>query len=80
LPTVTAADPSRRLGKGTAPIDPDAPEAESDLPAELAAMAEMSDDTSVDLSVGDRTTPGIAMPIAARAGQLPSGKRAAHRS
>jgi hypothetical protein len=80
--TSVAADPSaaRRLGKGTAPIAEPTSGA-TDLPAELAAMAEMSDDTSVDLSVGDRTTPGIAMPIAARAVQLPSVKRrAAQRS
>jgi hypothetical protein len=35
----------------------------------------MSDDTEPNLRVGDRTKPGIAMPAAARAVQLPSVKR-----
>jgi hypothetical protein len=37
----------------------------------------MTDDTQPNLSIGDRTTPGIAMPLAARAVQLPSVKRRA---
>ncbi|HET9621504.1 MAG TPA: hypothetical protein VFP84_09070, partial [Kofleriaceae bacterium] len=70
--------PARRLGKGTVPIDAShAPEPSDPLQAEIAAMAEMSDDTSIDLSIGDRTTPGIVMPVAARAAQVPSGKRRA---
>jgi hypothetical protein len=66
LPALAA----RRLGKGTEPLD-------SETKAQDAAA--MSDDTQtqVNLSIGDRTTPGIAMPLAARAVQLPSVKRRA---
>jgi hypothetical protein len=75
-PVVRAAQPApaaRRLGKGTAPIDQDATE------TQLQAAPEV-DDTNPNLAIGDRTTPGIAMPLAARAVQLPSVKRrAAHR-
>jgi hypothetical protein len=56
----------RRLAKGTGPVDPTT--ASRTMPA-------MSDDTEPNLSVGDRTTPGIALPPAARAVQLPSVKR-----
>jgi hypothetical protein len=56
---------SRRFPKGTGPVGsrPTAP------------MATMSDETEPSLRVGDRTTPGIALPPAARAVQLPSLKR-----
>jgi hypothetical protein len=51
-----------RFAQGTGPVDP-------------TATAPMSDDTQPNLSVGDRTTPGIALPMFARAVQLPSVKR-----
>jgi hypothetical protein len=38
-------------------------------------MAAMSDDTEPNVRVGDRTTPGIALPPAARTVALPSIKR-----
>jgi hypothetical protein len=41
------------------------------MPA-MSATAAMSDDTVPNVSVGDRTTPGIALPPAARTVQLPS--------
>jgi hypothetical protein len=41
----------------------------------MAAMSAMSGDTEPNVSVGDRTTPGIALPPAARVVQLPSTKR-----
>jgi hypothetical protein len=65
-PVVRAVPPasSSRFAKGTAPVDPDAERA-----------AAMSDDTDPNVSIGDRTTPGIAMPPVARAVTLPSIKR-----
>jgi hypothetical protein len=81
LPTVQGTNPAGRLqpvvrtavppasmnrfAKGTAPVDPDAD----------YAAASMPDDTDPNVSVGDRTTPGIAMPPAARPVTLPSIKR-----
>jgi len=56
----------RRFAKGTGPVDPT---------VESRIMPAMSDETEPNLSVGDRTTPGIALPPAARAVQLPSIKR-----
>ena len=56
------APPPSRMAKGTAPIGSDTEQ----------TPAVMSDDTELTLSVGDRTTPGIAMPLAARAVSLPS--------
>jgi hypothetical protein len=63
----TAVPPASmsRFAKGTAPVDPDVEHAMSALP----------DDTDPNVSVGDRTTPGIAMPRAARPVSLPSIKR-----
>jgi len=62
----TSAQPAQasqhRFAQGTGPVDP-------------TATAPMSDDTQPNLSVGDRTTPGIALPMIARAVQLPSVKR-----
>jgi hypothetical protein len=58
------APPPGRLAKGTAPIGSDTEE----------TPAVMSDDTELTLSVGDRTTPGVAMPLVARAVALPSIK------
>jgi hypothetical protein len=63
---VPAASP-RRFPKGTGPVDP----------RPTSRMAAMSDDTQPSVSVGDQTTPGIALPRAARAIQLPSIKRGA---
>jgi len=60
-----APAPPGRLAKGTAPIGSDTEQ----------TPAVMSDDTELTLSIGDRTTPGIAMPLAARAVALPSIKR-----
>jgi len=54
-----------QLAKGTGPVDP----------TTTSTAAQMSDDTEPNLRVGDRTKPGIAMPAAARAVQLPSVKR-----
>jgi len=59
-----AASP-RRFPKGTGPVDP----------RTTSRMAAMSDDTQLTFSVGDRTTPGIVLPPAARAVELPSIKR-----
>jgi hypothetical protein len=58
------APPPGRLAKGTAPIGSDTEE----------TPAVMSDDTELTLSVGDRTTPGVAMPLGARTVALPSIK------
>jgi hypothetical protein len=58
------APPPSRLAKGTAPIGSDTEQ----TPA-------VSDDTQLTLSVGDRTTPGVALPLAARPVTLPSIKR-----
>jgi len=63
ITTPPAAAP--RFSKGTGASQP------------LAAPAMMSDDTESSLSIGDRTKPGIALPPAARAVQLPSVKRRA---
>lgn len=52
----------QRFAQGTGPVDP-------------KTTPPMSDDTQPNLSVGDRTTPGIAMPMIARAVELPSVKR-----
>ena len=63
--TATApAAPPNRLAKGTAPIDADTQQ----IPA-------LSEDTVQSFPVGDLTTPGIGMPLAARAVSLPSLKR-----
>jgi hypothetical protein len=63
--TVTGpAAPPNRLAKGTAPIDADTEQ----IPA-------MSEDTVQSFPVGDHTTPGVGMPLAARAVALPSIKR-----
>jgi hypothetical protein len=65
--TVTAVAPAppappNRLAKGTAPIDSDTEQIPS----------VMSDDTEQSFAIGDRTKPGIGMPLAARAVALPS--------
>lgn len=65
--TVTAVAPAppappNRLAKGTAPIDADTEQ----IPTVL------SDDTEQSFAIGDRTKPGIGMPLAARAVALPS--------
>ena len=64
--TTVAAPPASppRLAKGTAPIDADTEQ----IPA-------MSEDTVQSFPVGDHTTPGVGMPLAARAVALPSIKR-----
>jgi hypothetical protein len=62
--TVAAPPQPPRLAKGTAPIDADTEQ----IPA-------MSEDTVQSFPVGDHTTPGIGMPLAARAVSLPSIKR-----
>jgi hypothetical protein len=62
--TATAPTAPPRLAKGTAPIDADTEQ----IPA-------MSEDTVQSFPVGDHTTPGIGMPLAARAVALPSIKR-----
>jgi hypothetical protein len=61
-----AAASPRRFAKGTGPVSPR-------TTSRMAAA--MSDDTELHFKVGDRTTPGIAMPPAARAVELPSIKR-----
>ena len=53
------------LAKGSGPVDPTI----------LSGDALMPDDTDPNLRVGDRTKPGIVLPPAARAVQLPSVKR-----
>ncbi len=53
------------FAKGTGSVDP----------GTTSRGAAMSDDTEPNLRVGDRTKPGIALPPAARAVQLPSVKR-----
>jgi hypothetical protein len=68
--TVTAVAPAppappNRLAKGTAPIDADTEQ----IPTV------MSDDTEQSFAIGDRTKPGIGMPLAARAVALPSTER-----
>jgi hypothetical protein len=67
-PVVRTPTPAslRRFAKGTGPVDPTATSRD---------LAPMSDDTEPNISVGDRTTPGIALPMIARAVQLPSVKR-----
>lgn len=65
--TVTAVAPAppappNRLALGTAPIDSDT--------EQIPTM--MSDDTEQSFAIGDRTKPGIGMPLAARAVALPS--------
>jgi hypothetical protein len=62
--TVPPAAPNR-FAKGTAPIASD---------TEQTAVV-MTDDTDQSFAIGDRTTPGIGMPLAARAVALPSIKR-----
>jgi hypothetical protein len=65
-PVVRTAGP-RRFPKGTVGG------------ATTASMTAMSEDTVPNLAVGDRTQVGVAMPPAARAVELPSGKRASRR-
>lgn len=60
---VPPASPNR-FPKGTAAVGP-----------RTGSRAALSDDTDPNVSVGDRTTPGIAMPSAARVVALPSIKR-----
>jgi hypothetical protein len=60
-----AAASPRRFPKGTGPVSP----------RTTSRMAAMPDDTDPNVNVGDRTTPGIALPPAARAVSLPSIKR-----
>jgi hypothetical protein len=60
---VPPASPNR-FPKGTATVG-----------SRTESRAVMSDDTDPNVSVGDRTTPGIAMPPATRAVALPSVKR-----
>jgi hypothetical protein len=65
----TAATPAQpaspsRLAKGTAPIDADTQQ----IPA-------LSEETVQSFPVGDHTTPGVGLPLAARAVALPSTKR-----
>jgi hypothetical protein len=55
-----------RFPKGTAPISPNTPS---------PSASPLSDDTEPSLSIGDRTTPGFALPLAARAVALPSTRR-----
>jgi len=62
--TVPPASPNR-FAKGTAPIASDTEQ----------IVAVMNDDTDQSFAVGDRTTPGIGMPPAARAVALPSIRR-----
>jgi hypothetical protein len=57
-----------RLASGTGSVD-STPTSRS--------MPAMSEDTVPNLTIGDRTKPGIAMPMAARAVELPSVKRRA---
>ena len=60
-----AASSRARFPKGTGPVSP----------RTTTRMAAMPDDTDPSVNVGDRTTPGIALPPAARAVSLPSIKR-----
>jgi hypothetical protein len=65
--TRTPASTTVHFAKGTGTVTPgmdarDAARAE----AEVASTLAMSDDTDPNVSVGDRTTPGIAIPKAAR--------------
>jgi hypothetical protein len=64
--TTVAAPPAppNRLAKGTSPID-----------ADTEQIPTMSEDTVQNFPVGDHTTPGIGMPLAARAVALPGIKR-----
>jgi len=64
-PTSVPTTSGYQLAKGSGPVDPPPP----------SRHASMSDDTESNLRVGDRTKPGIALPPAARAVQLPSVKR-----
>jgi len=65
-----AASADARFAKGTGPVDPP-----SDPPCDPAELerpqrrrpAMVVEDTIPDLSVGDRTTPGIALPVTRRA-------------
>jgi hypothetical protein len=65
VPAPVPATAGYQFAKGTGPVDPTTPSRD----------APMSDDTEPNLRVGDRTKPGIALPPAARAVQLPSVKR-----
>jgi hypothetical protein len=58
----------KRIAKGTGPQAPRAPS---------RVASSMTDDTEPNLAIGDRTTPGMAIPLAARAVELPSVKRRA---
>lgn len=59
----------RRFPKGTGPVSP----------RTTSRMAAMHDDTEPNVSVGDQTTPGVALPQSARTVQLPSIKRRVNR-
>jgi hypothetical protein len=67
-PAQVPAAALQRFPKGTGPFD---------STTTARTMPAMSEDTVPNLSVGDRTTPGITMPMAARAVELPSVKRRA---
>lgn len=64
--TQTPPSAQSRFALGTGPVD-------SATPAH--GVSPLSDATAHNLSVGDRTKPGVALPPAARAVQLPSVKR-----
>jgi hypothetical protein len=59
----------RRFPKGTGTVSP----------RTASRMAAMPDDTELNVSVGDQTTPGVALPQAGRTVQLPSIKRRVNR-
>ena len=60
--------PLHRFANGTGSVD---------STTTSRSMPAMSEDTVPNLMIGDRTKPGIAMPMAARAVELPSVKRRA---
>lgn len=65
-PAQTSPSAQSRFALGTGPVDSTTPS---------HGTAPFSDDAAHNLSVGDRTKPGVALPPAARAVQLPSVKR-----
>ncbi|HEX2685407.1 MAG TPA: hypothetical protein VHN14_02255 [Kofleriaceae bacterium] len=64
--TAESPDSPYRIAKGTGSLD---------SATRSGAASVLSDDTVPNLLIGDRTKPGVALPPAARAVQLPSVKR-----
>jgi hypothetical protein len=74
-PVVRSASRTAVIGAMAAPTPTPPARFSKGTVSERSAVREPPDDTQPSLAIGDRTQPGIALPPAARAVQLPSIKR-----